>query len=93
MPPDVQAMLVYWPSAAFAAVLIAAVFAAGWFGVSMKQLKANLAAVGKNREALNAARAASKEFAGKVKSQRAEVAKVDETAKKMFWQNEKTWIG
>src|SRR5262245_13152318 len=93
MPPEVQAMLVYWPSAAFAGVLIAAVFAAGWFSTSLKQLKLNLADAAKNREALKTARAASKEYAGKVKAQRAEVDKVNHAASKLFWQNEKSWIG
>jgi len=93
MTPEIEAVLVYWPMAAYAAALIAAVFAAGWFSVSLKALEKNLVALGEARQKLNTARATSNEHKGKVKARRAEMAKVNESAAKLFWQNEKTWTG
>ena len=93
MSPELQSVLAYWPTAAFAAVMIAVVFAAGWFGASMKRLKANAAAVGKSRQDLNAARAASREYLAKVKARRAEMDELNKSAAKVFWRNEQTWIG
>ncbi len=93
MSPELQSLLVYWPTGAYAAALVAVVFAAGWFSTSMKRFMANLAAAGKNRKDLDAARAASKDHAGKVKARRVEMEKLNEDAAKLFWQKEKTWVG
>lgn len=93
MSQEMLDLLVYWPSGAFVVALIAAVFAAGWFSVSLKRLKANIAETGKRKLDLIAARAASREHLAKVDARRAEVDKLNETAVKLFWKSEKTWIG
>ena len=93
MPPDLQGALVYWPAIAAAAALIVAVFAAGWCGVMLKTLRINIAAAAKNRKDLDEMRVASREQLKKVEARRAEMEKLHDTAKRLFWQVEKTWIG
>ena len=93
MLDELQPLLEYWPSGAFVAALIAAVFAAGWFGVSLKRLRTNLSEARKRQQDLAAARAASREYLAKVKARRADTEKLNTSAAELFWRNEKTWIG
>jgi hypothetical protein len=93
MSEETQALLAYWPSGAYVVALVAAVFAAGWFAVSMKRLKASIAETGKRRQDLIAARAASKEYVAKAEARRKEMDELNQTAVKLFWKSEKTWIG
>lgn len=93
MPAQLQPYLVYWPGAAMFLVLVSLAFAMGWFGRSLKDLQRVLGAVAENRKALDEARAASKEMIGKEKNRRAEIEALNETARKLFWRTEKTWIG
>ncbi len=85
--------MLYWPAGAMAAALIAVVFSAGWFSRSLKQLKAVLARVGENRKALDEARAGAKDLMAKAKARRVEMQSLHEAATKLFWKNEKTWLG
>lgn len=93
MPADAQAILVYWPTGAAALAFIIAVFAAGWFSVSRKALKLQLEAVAANKKSLQEARIAAKEMREKADVRLAEMTKLHEEASKLFWRNEKTWIG
>jgi hypothetical protein len=93
MPAQLQPYLVYWPGAAMFLALMSLAFAMGWFGKSLKDLKRTLGAVAENRKALDATRAASKEMIGKEKVRRVEIEALHETARKVFWRAEKTWIG
>lgn len=93
MPAETQALLAYWPSIAFVAALVALVFAAGWFSVSMKRLKTNVAETAKRKQDLIAARAASKECVAKAEARRAEMDELNQAAVKLFWKAEKSWIG
>jgi hypothetical protein len=93
MPADVQAIFVYWPIGAAALALVIAVFAAGWFSISMKALKLQLEAVAANKKSLQEARIAAKDMRGKADARLAEMTKLHEEASKLFWRNEKNWIG
>jgi hypothetical protein len=93
IPADVQAILAYWPTGAAALAFIVAVFAAGWFSISMKALKLQLEAVATNKKNLQEARVAAKDMREKADIRLAEMTKLHEEASKLFWRNEKTWIG
>lgn len=93
MPADVQGMMIYWPIGAAALALIIAVFAAGWFSISAKALKLQLEAVAANKKSLQEARIAAKDMREKADARLAEMTKLHEEAGKLFWRNEKTWIG
>jgi hypothetical protein len=93
IPADVQAILVYWPTGAAALAFIVAVFAAGWFSISMKALKLQLEAVATNKKSLQEARIAAKEMGATADARLAEMTKLHAEASKVFWRNEKTWIG
>jgi hypothetical protein len=93
LPGGLDGVTAYWPAAAVAAAFIVAVFAAGWFSVSMKALKLQLEAVAANKTKLAEARIAAKEMTAKADERLAEMTALHETASKQFWRNEKTWIG
>ena len=93
MSADAQAILVYWPTGAAALAFIIAVFAAGWFSVSRKALKLQLEAVAANKKSLQEARIAAKEMGAKADARLTEMTKLHEDAGKLFWRNEKNWIG
>ena len=73
--------------------LIIAVFAAGWFSISLKALKLQLEAVAANKTKLAEARIAAKETTAKADERLAEMTALHASASKLFWRNEKTWIG
>lgn len=86
-------MMTYWPTGAYAVALIAVVFAAGWLSVAFKRFRRRLAAVAESKRALTEARGMSKDNLAKLKTRQAEVDKLNDKASKLFWRNEKTWIG
>jgi hypothetical protein len=93
MPPELQGSLVYWPALAMVGAFIAAVFAGGWLIRVLKSLGAAFALASKNRKDLDEMRAASREQLAAVEKRRAEMEKLNESARRLFWQVEKTWIG
>ena len=93
MPPELEGSLVYWPALAMVGAFIAAVFAGGWLIRVFKSLGAAIALASKNRKDLEEMRAASREQIAAADKRREEMHKLNDTAKSLFWQIEKTWIG
>jgi hypothetical protein len=93
MPAETDSLMTYWPTGAYAVALIAVVFAAGWLSVAIKRFRRRLTAVAESKKSLNEARAMSKDNLAKLKTRQGEMDKLNETASKLFWRNEKTWIG
>jgi hypothetical protein len=93
MPAEADSLITYWPTGAYALVLIAVVFAAGWLSVAIKRFRRRLAAVAQSKDDLVKARGASKTALANLKIRQGEIDKLNETASKLFWRKEKTWIG
>lgn len=93
MPAEIGSWMTYWPTGAYAVTLIAVVFAAGWLSVAIKRFRRRLAAVAENKRALTEARVMSKDNLAKLKTRQGEIGELNEKASKLFWRNEKTWIG
>ncbi|MFT3725365.1 MAG: hypothetical protein QM773_17485 [Hyphomonadaceae bacterium] len=93
MPAETDSLLNYWPTGAYAVALIAVVFAAGWLSVAIKRFRRKLAATGESKRLLTEARAMSKDNLAKLKTRQSEMDKLNDKASKLFWRNEKTWIG
>lgn len=93
MPVEIDSLMTYWPTGAYAVALIAVVFAAGWLGVAIKRFRRRLAAVVESKRLLTEARGMSKDNLAKLKRRQGEIDRLNDTASKLFWRNEKTWIG
>jgi hypothetical protein len=93
MPADVQSALIYWPVLAAFGTLVVAAFAFGWFFTALKGLNRNLADTRANAAKLKVARAEAKEFQDKAEDREGQIGKLHDQAGKLFWKNEKTWIG
>lgn len=93
MPADIGSWMTYWPTGAYAVALIAVVFAAGWLGVAIKRFRRRLAAVAESKSSLAEARAMSKDNRARLKIRQDEIGELNDKASKLFWRNEKTWIG
>jgi hypothetical protein len=90
---DAQALLVYWPTAAVAAALLAVLLTLMWIVKCIPRVKVALNAIGKSRKALDEARVQAKAALEGVKSRRDEMQGMHKTAGRLFWRTEKTWIG
>lgn len=90
---DAQALLVYWPTAAVAAALLAVLLTLMWIVKCIPRVKAAIGAIGKSRKELDEARVQAKAALKGVKSRRTEMEGMHKTAGQMFWRTEKTWMG
>ena len=93
MPTETDSLLTYWPTGAYAVALIAVVFAAGWLSVAIKRFRRKLAETAESKRALTQARVVSADALAKLKTRRGEIDRLNDTASKLFWRKEKTWIG
>ena len=93
MPADVQSALIYWPVLAAFGALVVLAFAFGWAITAMKALGRNLAETRANAAKLKAARAEAKDFQDRAETREGQIGKLHDQAGKLFWKNEKTWIG
>ncbi|MDP3738060.1 MAG: hypothetical protein Q8R02_11765 [Hyphomonadaceae bacterium] len=90
---DAQALLVYWPTAAVAAALLAVLLTLMWIVKCIPRMKIAMDAIGKSRKALDEARVQAKTSLKGVKARRTEMQGMHKTAGQQFWRTEKTWIG
>lgn len=90
---DAQALLVYWPTAAVAAALLAVLLTLVWIVKCIPRVKVAMDAIGRSRKALDEARTQAKAALKGVKSRRTEMQGMHKTAGQLFWRTEKTWIG
>jgi hypothetical protein len=89
----VQDVLVYWPTAAIAGAFLIVLLSLMWTVKCLPRIRKALVAIGRDRKALDEARAQAKESLQGVKVRRAEMQAMHKAAGDRFWRVEKTWIG